>query len=97
MSPATAKHVRSRARAFDADGKVLPAVREVLKKCAERKLAVHTAYLSPSEALAVIAAGRDTASTAWWTHAQSEVVNMSLEEMKKGRWAPSSNCAPWAR
>src|SRR5499427_3069601 len=46
-------------KVLGADGKVLPAVREVLKICAEQKLVVHTGHLSPSEALAVIAAVRD--------------------------------------
>jgi hypothetical protein len=50
-------------------------------------------------ALAVIAAGRDMGVDRMVvTHAQFEVVNMSLEEMKKApRWAPNSSCAPWAR
>jgi hypothetical protein len=38
------------------DGKVLPAVRDVLKIAAEQKLVVHTGHLSPTEALAVIEA-----------------------------------------
>ena len=33
------------------DGKVLPAVTEVLKVCAKQKLVVNTGHLSPSEAL----------------------------------------------
>jgi hypothetical protein len=71
-------------KVVDADGKVLPAVREVLKICAEQKLVVHTGHLSPSEALAVIAAGRDAGVDRMVvTHAQFEVVNMTLEEMKK--------------
>src|SRR5262249_41939381 len=84
-SLAMAKHVRSRARVFDADGKVLSAVREVLKICAERKLVVHIWHLSPSEALVVVAASRDMGIDRMVvTHAQFEVVNMSLEERKKG-------------
>jgi Family of unknown function (DUF6282) len=71
-------------KVLNADGHVLPAVREVLKICAEQKLVVHTGHLSPSEALAVIAAGRDMGVDRMVvTHAQFEVVNMSLEEMKK--------------
>jgi hypothetical protein len=66
------------------DGKVLPAVREVLKICAEQKLVVNTGHLSPSEALAVIEAGRDAGVDRMVvTHAQFEVVNMSFEQMKK--------------
>ncbi len=64
--------------------KVLPAVREVLKICAEQKLVVQTGHLSPSEALAVIEAGRDAGVDRMVvTHAQFEVVNMSFDEMKK--------------
>ena len=71
-------------KVLDADGKVLPAVRDVLKICAEQKLVVHTGHLSPSEALAVIAAGRDAGvDRLVVTHAQFEVVNMSFDEMKK--------------
>jgi hypothetical protein len=71
-------------KVLGAGAKVLPAVREVLKICAEQKLVVHTGHLSPSEALAVIAAGRDMGVDRMVvTHAQFEVVNMSFEEMKK--------------
>ena len=67
-----------------ADGKVLPAVRDVLKIAAKQKLVVHTGHLSPTEALAVIEAGRDMgADRIVVTHAQFEVVNMSFEQMKK--------------
>jgi Family of unknown function (DUF6282) len=66
------------------DGNVLPAVREVLKICAQQKLVVNTGHLSPAEALAVIAAARDqNVERIIVTHAQFEVVNMSLEEMRK--------------
>jgi hypothetical protein len=71
-------------KVLGADGKVLPAVRDVLKICAEQKLVVQTGHLSPAEALAVIEAGRDAGVTRMVvTHAQFEVVNMSLDEMKK--------------
>ena len=71
-------------KVLDADGKVLPAVREVLKICAQQKLIVQTGHLSPSEALAVIEAGREAgADRMVVTHAEFEVVNMSLEQMKK--------------
>jgi hypothetical protein len=63
---------------------VLPAVRDVLKVCAEQKLVVQTGHLSPTEALAVIAAGRDAGVDRMVvTHAQFEVVNMSLAQMKE--------------
>ena len=71
-------------KVLGADGKVLPAVREVLKICAAQKLIVQTGHLSPTEALAVIEAGRDTGVDRMVvTHAQFEVVNMSLEQMKQ--------------
>jgi hypothetical protein len=66
------------------DGKVLPAVSEVLKICAKQRLVVNTGHLSATEALTVIAAARDAGvDRIIVTHAQYEVVNMSLEEMSK--------------
>jgi len=54
------------------------------KICAQQKLVVQTGHLSPSEALAVIEAGRDAGVDRMVvTHAQFEVVNMSFEQMKK--------------
>lgn len=71
-------------KVLDADGKVLPAVREVLKVAAQQKLVVQTGHLSPTEALAVIEAGREAGvDRLVVTHAQFEVVNMSTDEMKK--------------
>jgi hypothetical protein len=71
-------------KVLGSDGKVLPAVREVLKICAAQKLIVQTGHLSPAEALAVIEAGRDAGVDRMVvTHAQFEVVNMSLEQMKQ--------------
>lgn len=71
-------------KVLGADGKVLPAVREVLKLCAEQKLIVQTGHQSPTEALAIIEAGRDAGvDRIVVTHAQFEVVNMSLEQMKQ--------------
>lgn len=70
-------------KVLGADGKVLPTVRDVLKICADQKLVVHTGHLSPTEALAVIEAGRDAGINRMVvTHAQFEVVNMSIEQMK---------------
>ena len=67
-----------------ADGKVLPAVRDIMKVCAEQKLVVHTGHLSPAEALAIIEAGRDAGvDRLVVTHAQFDVVNMSLEQMRQ--------------
>jgi hypothetical protein len=68
----------------DAQGEVLPEVRRVLKIAAEQKLVVQTGHISPTEALAVIAAGRDMGvDRIVVTHAQFEVVNMSLKQMKQ--------------
>src|SRR2546430_16317702 len=69
-------------KVLDANGKVLPAVREVLKICAEQKLVVQTGHLSPSEALAVIEAGRDAGvGRMVVTPAPVEVFHMRFEEM----------------
>jgi hypothetical protein len=66
------------------DGKVLPAVRDVLKIAAEQKLVVQTGHISPTEALVVAEAGRDMGvERIVVTHAQFEVVNMSLDQMRK--------------
>lgn len=71
-------------KVLGADGKVLPAVRQVLQICARQKLVVNTGHISSAEALALIAAARDAgADRIIVTHAQFEVVNMTIEEMKK--------------
>jgi hypothetical protein len=65
------------------DGKALPAVREVLKVCGQQKLVVCTGHASPVEALAIIEAARDAGcDRIVVTHAEFEVVNMSVEQMK---------------
>lgn len=67
-----------------ADGKALPAVREVLKICAQQKLVVCTGHMSPAEALAVIEAARDAGcDRIVVTHAEFDVVNMNVEQMKR--------------
>ena len=67
-----------------ADGKVLPAVREVLKVCAQQKLVVCTGHASPAEALAIVEAARDAGCDRLVvTHAEFDVVNMTVEQMKK--------------
>ncbi|MFL5275187.1 MAG: DUF6282 family protein [Myxococcales bacterium] len=66
------------------DGNVLPAVRDVLKICAQQKLVVCTGHLSPSESLAVAKAAREAGcDRVVITHSEFEVVNMSVEEMKQ--------------
>jgi hypothetical protein len=83
-------------KVVDDNGQVLPNVREVLKIAAQQKLVVQTGHLSPTEALAVIEAGRDMGvERLVVTHAQFEVVNMSLDQMKKaaGMGAKLELCA----
>jgi hypothetical protein len=71
-------------KVLDAGGQVLPAAREVLRIAAAQKLVVQTGHLSAAEALALIAAGRDMGVERMVvTHAQFEVVNMTLEQMKR--------------
>jgi hypothetical protein len=66
------------------DGKVLPAVREVLKICAQQRLVVCTGHASPTEALALIEAARDAGvDRVVVTHAEFEVVNMTVEQMRR--------------
>jgi len=71
-------------KVVDTDGKVLPAVHEVLKLCAKEKLVVCTGHASAAEALALIAAARDAGcERIVVTHAQFAVVNLSEEQMKQ--------------
>src|SRR6266545_4720250 len=57
---------------------------EVLKVCAQQKLVVCTGHASPAEALAIVEAARDAGcDRIVITHAEFEVVNMSVEQMKK--------------
>ena len=66
------------------DGKVVPALREVLKIVAQQKLVLCTGHISPTEVLAVVAAARDMGvDRIVVTHAEFEVVNMTVEQMKK--------------
>jgi uncharacterized protein DUF6282 len=71
-------------RVLDERGQVLPAARAVLKVCAAQRLVVQTGHASPDEALALIAAARDEGcERVVVTHAQFDVVGMSLAHMKK--------------
>jgi hypothetical protein len=66
------------------DGKVLPTLREVLKVCAQQKLVLCTGHASPTEVLAIVEAARDAGcDRIVVTHAEFEVVNMTVEQMKK--------------
>lgn len=67
-----------------ADGKALPAVRDIAKICAQQKLVLCTGHASPAECLAIIEAARDAGcDRIVVTHAEFEVVNMTVEQMKK--------------
>jgi hypothetical protein len=71
-------------RIVDERGQVLPAARAVLKICAAQRLVVQTGHASPEEALALIAAAREEGcERIVVTHAQFDVVGMSLAHMKK--------------
>ena len=71
-------------RVLDERGQVLPAARAVLKICAAQRLVVQTGHASPDEALALIAAAREEGCEhIVVTHAQFDVVGMSLAHMKK--------------
>ncbi len=71
-------------RVLDERGQVLPAARAVLKICAAQRLVVQTGHASPDEALALIAAAREEGcERIVVTHAQFDVVGMSLAHMKK--------------
>jgi uncharacterized protein DUF6282 len=71
-------------RVVDDRGQVLPAARAVLKIAAAQRLVVQTGHAAPEEALALIAAAREEGcERIVVTHAQFDVVGMSLEHMKK--------------
>src|SRR5437016_773726 len=71
-------------KAVGADGKALPALREVAKICAQQKLILCTGHASPSEALAIVEAARDAGcDRIVVTHSEFEVVNMTTEQMRK--------------
>ncbi len=66
------------------DGRVLPAVRDVLKICAQQKLVVCTGHASAEEALAIAAAAREAGcDRILVTHAEFEVVNLSSDQMQR--------------
>ncbi len=68
----------------DDRGQVLPAARAVLKIAAAQRLVVQTGHAAPEEALALIAAAREEGcERIVVTHAQFDVVGMSLDHMKK--------------
>ena len=67
-----------------ADGKLLPAVYDVLRICTKQRLVVNTGHLAPVECLTVIAAARDVGvDRIIVTHVESDIPNLSLEQMKQ--------------
>ena len=75
---------RSGVRVVDDGGAVLPEVREVLAVCARQRLVVHTGHSSGEQALAIIAAAREAGcDRIVVTHAQFDVVGMTVPQMKK--------------
>jgi hypothetical protein len=71
-------------RVVDERGQVLPEARAVLKICAAQRLVVQTGHASAEEALALIEAAREEGCDRLVvTHAQFDVVDMSLAQMKK--------------
>jgi hypothetical protein len=68
----------------DERGRVLPEARAVLKICAAQRLVVQTGHASAEEALALIEAAREEGcDRVVVTHAQFDVVDMSLAQMKR--------------
>jgi uncharacterized protein DUF6282 len=71
-------------RVLDERGQVLPAARAILKICAAQRLVVQTGHASAEEALALIEAAREEGcDRVVVTHAQFDVVDMSLTQMKR--------------
>ena len=69
---------------MDAQGKVLPAVIEVMKVCAKQNLVLCTGHASATEALALIKQAGDVGvQHVVVTHAMFTVVNMNMEQMKQ--------------
>jgi Family of unknown function (DUF6282) len=71
-------------RVVDERGQVLPEARAILRICAAQRLVVQTGHASAEEALALIEAAREEGcDRIVVTHAQFDVVDMSLVQMKK--------------
>jgi len=71
-------------RVVDERGQVLPEARAILKICAAQRLVVQTGHASAEEALALIEAAREEGcDRVVVTHAQFDVVDLSLAQMKK--------------
>lgn len=64
--------------------RLLPAVREILRLCAENSLVLETGHLSPQEALALIREARSAGvERIVCTHADFDPINMSIEEQRE--------------
>ena len=71
-------------KVVDAQGKVLPAVVEVMRVCAKQNLVLCTGHASATEVLALIKQAKDTGvKHVVVTHAMFTVVNMNMEQMKQ--------------
>jgi len=71
-------------KVVDAQGKVLPAVIEVMKICAKQNLVLCTGHASATESLALVKQARDVGvKHVVVTHAMFTVVNMTTEQMKQ--------------
>jgi Family of unknown function (DUF6282) len=71
-------------KVVDGQGRVLPAVIEVMKVCAKQNLVLCTGHASAIEALALVKQAKDVGvNHVVVTHAMFTVVNMSLEQMKQ--------------
>lgn len=71
-------------KVVDGQGKVLPAVIEVMKVCAKQNLVLCTGHSSAAESLALIKQARDVGvKHIVVTHAMFTVVNMTTEQMKQ--------------
>jgi len=71
-------------RVVDGRGQVLPEARAIFKICAAQRLVVQTGHASAEEALALIEAAREEGcDRVVVTHAQFDVVDLSLAQMKK--------------
>lgn len=71
-------------RVVDERGVVLPEARAILKVCAAQRLVVQTGHASAEEALALIEAAREEGcDRVVVTHAQFDVVGMTLPQMKR--------------
>jgi len=71
-------------RVVDERGAVLPEARAILKVCAAQRLVVQTGHAAAEEALALIEAAREEGcDRVVVTHAQFDVVGMTLPQMKR--------------